>query len=236
MAGRVIVFGDLQKRYETEWNITQIHPDIHLETVARPWELVERATEGEFDCAVLLKGSIVEHERRMEAIASLRRNGFAGRIVVAGAFLSERQDAIAAGADYVFDSEQQKAESVIAAALYRPAVVADHRYLRYLFAREWARVSDLGDELPDEAPELVLVALSSHGDAAFFERLVAYRAANPGTRCILVDDVDDEDVRAEALASGIDPVVDPAEAGLPAVLELGRRLLRESWLERVSKA
>jgi hypothetical protein len=124
--GRVVVLGDLQERYEIERLLTERHPGLHVETVGLTWEMVERATGGRFDLALVLKGPITAHQQRMDTIASLRRNGFAGKILFAGAFLTEKQDAVRAGADYAFDPDRQVAEQVVAAALYRPVVAADH--------------------------------------------------------------------------------------------------------------
>jgi len=132
VAGRVVVLGDLPERYEIERLLTERHPELHVETVGLPWEMVERATGDRCDLALVLKGPITAHEQRMDTIASLRRNGFAGKILFAGAFLTEKQDAVRAGADYAFDPDKQVAEQVVAAALYRPVVAADHPYLRYL--------------------------------------------------------------------------------------------------------
>ncbi len=152
MAGRVIVCGDLPDRYEAERLLAERHAGLHVDSVAQPWELAERALAGGYDVALLLKGPIAAHERRMEAIAGLRRNGFAGKVLAAGAFLTEKQDAVRAGADYAFDPEKQATEKVVGAALVRPAVAADHPYLRSLLVGEWATTSGYGDALPADGP------------------------------------------------------------------------------------
>jgi hypothetical protein len=234
--GRVVVLGDLPERYEIERLLTERHPELHLETVGLPREMVERATGGQFDLALVLKGPIAAHQQRMDTIASLRRNGFAGKILFAGAFLTEKQDAVRAGADYAFDPDKQVAEEVVAAALYRPVVAADHPYLRYLFVGEWAEMVGYRDEPPREAPDLLLVATSCHGTAPFYTVLAAYVREQPQTRCILVEDNGSEEARTEALATGIQPYVVLAQEGLGRVTTLARGFLRERWLARVSAA
>jgi len=233
---RVVVLGDLPERYEIERLLTERHPELHVETVGLPWEMVERATGGQFDLALVLKGPITAHQQRMDTIASLRRNGFAGKVLFAGAFLTEKQDAVRAGADYAFDPDKRVTEQVVAAALYRPVVAADHPYLRYLFVGEWAETVDYTHELPAEAPDLMLVATSCHGTEAFYSALAAYVREHPQTRCILVEDNGSEEARTEALATGIQPHVVLAQEGLGRVTALGLGFLRERWLARVSAA
>ena len=87
MSGRVIVQGDLPGRYELERLLTERHPELHVETVGQAWEMAERTAGGHFDVALVLKGPIAEHQQRMDTIASLRRDGFAGKLLFAGAFL-----------------------------------------------------------------------------------------------------------------------------------------------------
>jgi len=234
--GRVVVLGDLPERYEIERLLTERHPELHVETVGLPWELVERTTGGPFDLALVLKGPITAHQQRMDTIASLRHNGFGGRILYAGAFLTEKQDAVRAGADYAFDPDKRVAEQVIAAALYRPVVAADHPYLRYLFVGEWAETVGYGDELPAAPPDLLLAATSCHEAGAFYTTLAAYVRKYPQTRCILVEDDGSEEAHIEALATGIQPYVVPAQEGLGRVTALGLGFLRERWLARVSAA
>lgn len=236
MAGRVIVCGDLPDRYEAERLLAERHPGLHVDSVAQAWELAERALGGSYDAALLLKGPIASHERRLEAIAGLRRNGFAGKVLAAGAFLTEKQDAVRAGADYAFDPEKQAMEKVVGAALMRPAVAADLRYLRSLFVGEWANLAPYGDALPPAAPDLLLAATSCHPDAAFWGALVGLVRANAGMRCVLVEDDGSEEARTEALATGIQPYVELAGEGIGGVLALVRRLLREIWLGRVTRA
>jgi DNA-binding NarL/FixJ family response regulator len=236
VAGRIVVMGDLPERYEVERLLNERHPELHVETVGLPWEMVERATGGPFDLALVLKGPIAAHQQRMDTIASLRRNGFTGKVLFAGAFLTEKQDAVRAGADYAFDPDKQVAEQVVAAALYRPLVAADHPYLRYLFVGEWAETVGYRHELPREAPDLLVSATSCHETAAFYSALAAYAREHPQTRCIVVEDDGGEEARTEALATGIQPYVVLAQEGLGKVTSLGLGFLREQWLARVSAA
>jgi len=236
VSARVILFGAAFERFEGERVLRECHPAMHVRSVAERWEFVEQACRGEFDVAVVLPGPISEHDERMAALAGLRRDGFAGRILAAGSFLTEKQDALAAGADYAFDPAVQTLESVVAAALYRPRVAADHPYLRFLFVKDWLRLEAVADELPEPPPDLLLVATSRHGEAAFYTRLAEYSKRHRELHCILVEDEADDELRAEALASGVQPYVDLAAEGLLAVAELGRRLAREVWLSKVSKA
>lgn len=236
MATRVILLGSVGERADAERLLWERFPELHVESVAGARELVSKACEGEFDVAAVLRGPIVEHEARIEAVASLRRNGFGGRIVYAGAFLTEKQDAITAGADYVFDPDKQTVESVVKTATLRPRLAADHPYLRYLFVGEWAAVEGFAGEPPEPAPDVLIASTSSHSDEAFYARLAAFSKAHPETRCLLVEDNGGEDVEAAALASGVQPYVVAAEEGLKQVLALGRRFLRDRWLERVSAA
>jgi hypothetical protein len=232
---RVILYGEIEARYEAERLLRERHPELHVETFARSWEAAERAVEGEFDVLVVLRGPIAEHERRLELVSSLRRQGFAGRIIYAGAFLTEKHDAAAAGADYVFDAERLPLEQVVAGALYRPVVAADHPYLRYLFVGEWASVTELAEPLPASPPDLLVVAASVHPEDDFYSALADYTGQHPGMRCILVEDDCPEDVAVEAMASGVKPYVVLADEGLPRVLALGREHLREAWLQHVSR-
>jgi hypothetical protein len=236
VAGRVIVLGDLPERYEVERLLNERHPELHVETVARPWEMFERAMADTFDVALVLKGPITAHEQRMETLASLRRNGFKGKILYAGAFLTEKQDAVRAGADYAFDPDKQETEQVVAAALFRPRVAADHPYLRYLFVGEWAGTDAFGDELPTPAPDVLIAATSCHAGAKFYAALAGFVRAHPKMRCILVEDNGTEEARIEALATGVQPYVVLAQDGLAKVWELGKGFLRERWLASVSGA
>ncbi len=236
MSGSVIALGDLADRHELERLLAERHPELHVETFARPWEMVERATAGSFDLALVLTGPIAAHQQRMEAVASLRRSGFAGRILCAGAFLTEKQDAIRAGADYAFDPGKQAAEQVVAAALYRPALAADHPYLRYLFVGEWARIEGFSEELPARAPDLLLVATSCHSEAGFFASLATYVREHRTMRCVVVEDGGNESALTEAFATGIQPHVVLADEGLQRVAALGAGFLRERWLAGVSSA
>ena len=236
MAGRVIVCGDLPDRYEAERLLAERHPGLHVDSVAQAWELAERALAGGYDVALLLKGPIAAHERRLEAIAGLRRNGFAGKVLAAGAFLTEKQDAVRAGADYAFDPEKQATEKVVGAALARPAVAADHPYLRSLFVGEWAAPSGYGDALPATAPDLLLAATSCHPGGTFWNALAALARTNPEMHCVVVEDDGGEEARTEALATGIQPYVELGSEGIGRLHGLVRRLLREIWLGRVTRA
>jgi hypothetical protein len=236
VGNRVILYGDALERFEGERVLRERRPELHVRSVAERWEFVEQACRGEFDVAVVLRGPISEHDERMAALAGLRREGFPGRILAAGSFLTEKQDALGAGADYAFDPAVQTLENVVAAALYRPRLAADHPYLRFLFVKDWLRLETAADDLPEPPPDLLLVATSRHGEAAFYARLAAYSKRHKELHCIVVEDEADEERRAEALASGVQPYVDVAAEGLLAVAELGRRLAREVWLAKVSKA
>ena len=236
MPGRVILCGDLPDRYEAERLLAEHHPDLHLESVGRPWEMVEQAMSGSHDVALLLKGSIAALDARLDAVAALRRNGFTGKILTAGAFLTEKQDAVRAGADYAFDPDKQALERVVGVALRRPTVAADHPYLRYLVVGEWASVFAFGDALPSPAPDIMLAATSCHRAASFWGPLAGYVRANADMRCVLVEDDGGEDARTEALSTGIQPYVVLEQEGLGKVTELVRRFLREVWLARVTAA
>jgi hypothetical protein len=234
--GRVILCGDLPDRYEAERLLAELHPELHVDSVGRPWEMVERAMSGSYDIALLLKGPIAALEAKLDAVAGLRRNGFAGRILTAGAFLTEKQDAVRAGADYAFDPDKQPLERVVGAALRRPTVAADHPYLRYLLVGEWASVVSFGDALPSPAPDILLATTSCHPAPSFWGPLASYARANADMRCVLVEDDGGEDARTEALATGIQPHVVLEQEGLGKVKELVRSFLRESWLARVTTA
>ena len=236
MPGRVILCGDLPDRYEAERLLAEHHPELHLDSFGRPWELVERAMSGGYDVALLLKGPIAALDARLDAVAGLRRNAFAGKILAAGAFLTEKQDAVRAGADYAFDPDKQPLERVVGAALEKPAVAADHAYLRYLLVGEWASVVGFGDELPSPAPDILLATTSCHPGPAFWAPLAGYARANAALRCILVEDDGGDEARTEALSTGIQPHVVLEQEGLGKVTELVRRFLREVWLARVAAA
>jgi hypothetical protein len=207
--------------------------DARVGAVPDAAELPRRAVDDRADLVVFLPGPIVEHERRVATIAALRREGFGGRVLYGGAFLSEKQDALAAGADLVFDPAQRPVEEAVAAALWQPLLAADHPYLRALFVGEWARVVPFGPGVPAEAPDIMIVSTSSHPEAAFWSALADYTRSHRGTACIVVEDDEDESVHAEALSSGVQPYVPLAEHGLLHVHALVRRLLRETWLARV---
>lgn len=236
MAGRVILYGGLEERYEAERLLGELHPEVHVESANRSWELVERACTGAFDVAVILKGPIWEHQQRIEVVTALRRNEFGGRIVYAGAFLTEKHDAVAAGADYCFDPEHHAVEEVAVRALFRPRVAADHPYLRHLFRGEWAELESWAGDPPATPPDILLAATSCHAEDAFYGVLAAYSTANPKTHCILVDDDPEGEPNVAALSSGVQPHIILADDGLQKVLQVGRRLLRESWLAHVSTA
>jgi hypothetical protein len=233
---RIVICGEVADRQEAERLLREHLPECAVASVGRPWELIERALSEPFDVALLLKGPIATHEERVGAIGALRRNGFAGRIVAAGAFLAEKQDALAAGAHYAFDPDQQRLETVVAGALVRPRVAADHPYLRALLVGEWADVEGYSTTLPAAAPDILLAATSWHEDAAFYAALTAYREKHPHTHCILVEDDGSEDARAEALSSGVEHYVVLAEQGVAKLLDLTRAMLHECWLGRVSAA
>lgn len=236
MPDRVIVLGSVTDRHEVETLMGQRHPEVSVDSCGETWALVERASAGGYGVALLLKGSIAEHQQRMETIAALRRNGFRGRILLAGTFLTEKDEAVKAGADYVFDPAKQPVEEVVFAALARPTASADHPYLRHLLVGEWVEMGEYDDSLPSTPPDLLLTATSCHADPGFYAILASYSKANPQIHCILVDDGGDEEAEVAALASGVQPLVVLAEEGLPRVSELARASLREAWLRRVKAA
>lgn len=236
MAGRIIICGDLAARYEAQRVLVEAHPDLHVETVEHPWELVQKAESEGYDVAFLLKGAIAQHQERLHAVQLLRSHGFPGRVLYAGAFLTEKQDALLAGADYAFDPDQQRVEQVAAAALYRPVLAADHAYLRALLVGEWVDVLPYLEALPSQAVDVLLCATSCHADSAFWTALVGYCKGNPKTRCIVVEDDGKDEARVEALATGIQPYVDLAQEGLSELARLVRQSLREAWLACVAKA
>jgi hypothetical protein len=182
---------------------------------------------------VLLPAPITDHERRVATVSALRRGGFAGRIVVAGSFLTERHDALAAGADLFFEPHRRSLASVIEAASFRPALAVDHPYFRYLFAGEWVRISRYDHALPTTAPAALMAATSCHADAAFWAALADYERAHPSTRCVVVEDDERDEVHAEALSSGVQPYVVLADSGLFGLRDTVSRLLRETWLAHV---
>ncbi len=236
MPGRVILFGGLEERYEAERLLGERHPELHVESANRSWDLVERACTGAFDIAVVLKGPIWEHQQRIEVVTALRRNEFGGRIVVAGSFLTEKHDALVAGADYCFDPEHHAVEEVANRALFRPRLAGDHPYLRYLFRGEWAQIESWTGDPPRPAPDVLVVATSCHPGDAFYASLAEFSGANQKTHCILVDDGEPGETNVAALASGVQPHIVLADDGLQKVLQIGRRLLRESWLAHVATA
>jgi hypothetical protein len=136
----------------------------------------------------------------------------------------------------VYDPDKQLTEEVASRALFRPRVAADHLYLRCLCVGEWATVEAFGNELPVNAPDLLLVATSLHSDEEFFGELARYSGSHPATRCVLVEDEADDGVRAAALASGIQPYLVLADDGLRKVQEIVRGVLRECWLACVAAA
>lgn len=235
MASTVLLFGGLEERDESQRFIVQRSPRLRVETVVRRWEVVERAIEGLVDAVVVLKGPITEHDERMHLISSLGRNGFGGRILACGSFLTEQHDALAAGAHYAFDPAQQRIEEVVRQAVVRPTLATDHVYLRALFHGEWAHVESFSDALPAAAPDVLVTAVSRHPEAAFWDRLGEYARASQAMHCLLVDDGDD-DISGDTLATGLQPYVVLHEEGLQKVLVLGREFLREAWLARVSAA
>lgn len=236
MTASVLLFGNLEERDDTQRVITQRAPELRVEGVARTWEAVERAVEGRFDCVVILKGPITEHDRRTELIASLTRHGYGGRILACGSFLTEKQDALAAGAHYAFDPAQQRVEEVVLSAVKRPVLAVDHPYLRALFHGEWAEIQCFGEKLPEVAPAVLIAAVSLHPHEAFWDHLVAYARERVGMRCIIVEDGGEETAAAEALATGLLPYVVLESEGLQKVLALGREFLREAWLARVANS
>jgi len=234
--GKVILIGDLAERSEAERLIRERVPELHMESKALGLEAAERACQGAFDVAVILRGPISGHDDRIEAVTRLRRNGFAGRILYEGAFLTEKQDALAAGVDYVFDPDRQTIETVVRAAVSRPRLATDHPYLGFLFHGEWASLESYGDEPPAVAPDVILVSIASHADETFFSRISRYLTANPATRVVVVDDGGTEEAGIAALSAGLQPDVVPAAEGLAPVAQRVKRLLRDCWFSLVAAA
>ena len=193
-------------------------------------DLASRAREGGFSVAVILPGPITEHDRRIAAVTALRREGFRGRLLFAGAFLTEKEQALAAGADFVFDPRTRPVGAVVSKALHRPGVAADHPYLRYLLLDEWASLEPYSTVLPTRAPAILLASLSCHRDLAFWDTLAGFAAANPATRCFVVEDDDDPEISAAVMACGVQPYVSLADRGLLHLHSLVRHALHEIWL------
>lgn len=232
MAARIVLTGDLQGRYEAERLLAETHPELHVDSVATPHDLVECALEGGHDVALLLKGSIAQHGDRVHAVKMLRQGGYRGVILFAGAFLSEREDATGAGADLVFDPDVRRVEEVVASALYRPTVAADHPWLRFLLLDERAVVIPYQDELPEGA-DLVLVTTSCHAGPELYRALPQWSGAHPTTCCVLVEDGGDDEARVEALAAGLEHHLVLESDGLGALVRTVRDLLRDAWLRRL---
>jgi hypothetical protein len=232
VAGRIVLCGDLQARYEAERLLAESHPELHVESVASCRDLVQKVAGEPCDIVLLLKAPIAQHQERIHAVTSLRHGGFKGPVLFAGAFLSEREDAAAAGADLVFDPDARRVEEVVASALYRPRLAVDHPYLRFLFVGERLEVLAYRDTLPEDA-DVVLVATSCHEAPAFYSALPAYCKAHPGVVCVTVEDDGREEARVEALSIGAGPHVVLENEGLAALGELVRRELRAAWLRRL---
>jgi len=232
VAPKVVIQGELQDRYEVQRLLLEAHPELHVDTVASPWELLDRARSGEYAVALVLKGPIARHQERVQAVASLKANGFGGRILYAGAFLTEKQDALQAGAHYAFDPDVQRAEEVVWAALFKPRVDVDHSYLRYLFVGEWLEIGEYADALPEVAPDVLLTSTSRHAVPEFYGALAEFTQRHPETRCVLVEDEASDDVRVEALATGVQPYVVLRDDGLLALARLVGNLAQECWLSR----
>lgn len=235
MSERVIVFGDVTRRHEVERLLAERYPGIHVESVGRRWDLVERAVSEGFDAVLLLKGGIAEHEQQVATVAALRRDGFRGRILFEGVFLTEKQDALGAGADFAYDPDQHPTENVVAASLRRPRVAADHPYLRAMFVGEWAEVVTYGDGLPDGPLDLVVASTASHSELSFWETLVRDREGSGAAHVVIVEDGGGEDVCGEALATGLQPYVILADEGVARLQEILRTLLREVWLAGMNR-
>lgn len=236
MADTVLLVGSVAARYEVQRLLNEAHPGLAVDSVEHPWQMADRAANKNFEVAVVLEGAISAHEERMAAIRALRGRGFAGRILVAGSFLTEREDALAAGADAVFDASRQRCEAVIEAGLRRPLVAVDHPYLAALFPGEWCVVERFSATLPARVPDLLLCAVSLHEDASFFMALGEAFARREGATFILVDDGGSEEATVAALASGVQPVVVLADEGVMKVRERALAALRARWLTWVQAA
>jgi hypothetical protein len=231
VAARIVLTGDLQGRYEAERLLAESHPELHVDSVATSHDLVERALEGGYDVALLLKGSISQHNDRVHAVKMLRHGGYRGVVLFAGAFLSEREDATGAGADLVFDPDVRRVEEVVASALYLPTVAVDHPWLSFLLMDERAVVEPYRDELP-EGTDLVLVTTSCHPAPELYRALPQWSRAHPTTYCVLIEDGGDDEARVEALAAGLEHHVVLENVGLKALVSTVRYLLRAAWLRR----
>jgi len=233
---RLLVVGEPEAVRELAANLHGLVPGIVTLSVEEPWALPERADATEPAVVLLLRGPIASHDERLRAIESLRSGGFRGPVLVEGSFLSERSDAVAAGADYVFTPPKQAAEKVVAAALQKVRVAADHAYLQALLIGEWATVAPFGEEFPAVAPDILLVSTSLRPAGSAFHTLADWSSRHSDCRIVIVEDGAEEDVAAEALSVGSDHYVELAEDGVGALLALGRRLAREVWLARVAAA
>ena len=236
MPGRVLLGGNVAVRYEVQRLLNEAHPDLTVESVEHPWQMADRAVELSIDVAVVLEGAIAAHEERMAAIRALRGRGFGGRILLAGSFLTEREEAVAAGVDAVFDPSQQRCEAVIEAALWRPRVACDHPYLAALFTGQRLVLERFGEALPTRAPDLLLCAVSRHEDAAFYLALGEAYARRAEATFILVDDGGSEEATVAALSTGVQPVVELAAEGILKIRELALAALHARWLTRLQAA
>jgi len=226
----ILLYGG-EKELESAMAVLAGHPDgFSPILVHATGDLAGRAREGEFSVAVILPGAITEHDRRIGAVTTLRREKFQGRLLFAGAFLTEKEAALAAGADFVFDARVWPLDLVVSKACRRPVVAVDHPYLRYLLAGEWAAVAPYSETLPASAPAVLLASVSSHVDPAFWDGLASFAAANPATRCLVVEDDDDPDTCAAVMACGVQPYVSLADRGLLHLHTMVRRILHEIWL------
>lgn len=236
MPGRVLLAGSVAARYEVQRLLNETHPDLSVESVEHPWQMADRAMDRGTDVAVVLEGAISAHEERIAAIRALRGRGFVGRILVAGSFLTERDEALAAGADAVFDPSRQRCEAVIEAALWRPRVAVDHPYLAALFTGQWCVLERFAEALPAQVPDLLLCAVSRHENAAFYVALGEAYARRAGATFILVDDGGSDAAGIDALTSGVQPVVGLADEGILRVRDLALEALHSRWLARVQAA
>jgi hypothetical protein len=227
---RVLLHGDGKELESAKAALAARGDALPVIPVHGTGDLAGQARKGGFSVAVILPGPIAEHDRRVGAVSTLRREGFRGRLLFAGAFLTEKEAALAAGADFVFDARVWPLDLVVSKALRRPIVAVDHPYLRFLLSEEWATIERYSETLPRAAPPVLLASVSAHGDPAFWDALADYAAANPGTRCIVVEDDDDPETCAAVMACGVQPYVSLADRGLLYLHALVRRVLHEIWL------
>jgi len=232
----VVIWGPAAEAAQAAADIGAVVEGCEIESVGSAREAVERVLAGPTGAVLSLAGPVVDHESRLEGIRALRREGFTGPLLATAAFLSEQQEVLAAGTDHAFDPGRQRPGAVVAAALVTPVVCADHPYLQALLRGEWVEITQLSEDLPEQAVELLLVSTSRHHAAGFWRALADYRARHAETTVIVVEDGIGEEALADALAAGATHWFELDGQGLGALLDLARGSVRDRWLRRLASA